>query len=112
MTCAMAPKAALAFSALALLALPLAAARPAQADTPYGPSKQERDVYDYGINGGSKSGGSILDATNPIELMNRIRRSTALDDSTPPGDAVDQALKALELQTAPAAPGSSLVKAP
>lgn len=110
----MAPKAALALSALALLALPLGAVSPARADYATGQSKQERDLYDYGPNGGAKSGGSILDAANPIQLMNQIRRSTALDEATTPGDAIDQALKALEAQSAPvpASPGSSLVKAP
>ena len=48
------------------------------------------------------SGGleSILDATNPLELMNRIRRGTALDDATPPSSAVDAALREFEAQSA------------
>lgn len=68
--------------------------------------QQEREL-DYGT--GSK-GSSVLDATNPIELMNRLRRATALDDATPPGDAVDAALKDFHSQTA--SPGSAGVKAP
>lgn len=44
-----------------------------------------------GVTEGKSS--SVLDAVNPIDLMNRIRRNQALDDATPPGDAVDQALR-------------------
>lgn len=58
-------------------------------------------------------GNGVLDAVNPIDLMNKIRRSQALDDATPPGDAVDQALR--EYQSQPAASGSgaaATVKAP
>jgi hypothetical protein len=47
---------------------------------------------------------SVLDAVNPIDLMNRIRRNQALDDATPPGDAIDQALK--DYQRQPSASGS------
>lgn len=43
---------------------------------------------------------SVLDAVNPIDLMNRIRRNQALDEATPPGDAVDQALRDYQGQTA------------
>jgi hypothetical protein len=56
---------------------------------------------------------SVLDAVNPIDLMNRIRRNQALDDATPPGDAIDQALR--EYQRQPTASGvgaSATVKAP
>ncbi len=38
----------------------------------------------------------ILDATNPMELMNRLRAATALDNATSPSDAIDDALKAFE----------------
>jgi len=55
---------------------------------------QEREVY--GDVPGSSSKGSILDATNPMELMNRIRQSTAMDEATPPSDAIDDALRALD----------------
>ena len=40
---------------------------------------------------------SILDATNPMELINRLRRATAMDNATPPSEAIDQAIKALEI---------------
>ena len=39
---------------------------------------------------------TILDATNPMELMNRLRAATALDNATSPSDAIDDALKAFE----------------
>ena len=54
---------------------------------------------------GPAGGSSGIDITNPIDLINRIRRSTALDDATPPASAVDQALKALEAQSGPAPAG-------
>ena len=38
--------------------------------------------------------GSILDATNPMELLNRLKRATAMENATPPSDAIDDALKA------------------
>ncbi len=61
------------------------------------PNSQDRDLYEDNGSGGN-SRGSILDATNPMELMNRLRRATAMDDATTPSDAVDQALDALELE--------------
>ena len=62
---------------------------------------------------GMGKGNSVLDAVNPMDLMNKIRRSQALDDATSPTDAVDRALRDYSGQTGPAAasPGQS-VKAP
>ncbi|MFM1811982.1 MAG: hypothetical protein RLZZ336_920 [Cyanobacteriota bacterium] len=58
-------------------------------------------------------GSSVLDSVNPIDLMNKIRRSTALDDATPPSDAIDQALKEYSTQAGPAAATpAQTVKAP
>ena len=58
-------------------------------------------------------GNSMLDAVNPIDLMNKIRRSTALDDATSPSDAIDQALRDYSTQTGPSvASPSQTVKAP
>ncbi|MGB5134882.1 MAG: hypothetical protein WBN89_06880 [Prochlorococcaceae cyanobacterium] len=74
--------------------------------------QQQRELDD-GV--GPSRSGSILDATNPIDLMNRIRRATALDNATQPGDAIDAALRDFETGSPPAgspAPGSSLMKAP
>lgn len=67
-----------------------------------GSPQQEREL-DYGT--GNKSG-SVFDATNPIDLMNRMRRATALDDATTPGDAVDAALKDFHSQSSPGAAGA------
>ena len=54
---------------------------------------------------------SVLDAVNPIDMMNKIRRNQALDEATPPGDAVDQALR--DYQSQPSASGAAAtVKAP
>ena len=78
----------------------------------WGVSTQEKQIYDYGPGGsnGTSKQGSVLDSTNPIDLMNKMRRGSAMDDATPPGDAVDAALKELN---APQTPGpSSQVKAP
>lgn len=82
----------------------------------WGMSTQEKQIFDYGPSGsnGSSKAGSVLDSTNPIDLMNKIRKGTAMDDATPPGDAVDAALKALDAQApvAGAPSSSSQVKAP
>jgi len=89
---------------------------PARADYSSGMSVQEQRFYDYGPNGsnGTPKGNSILDSANPIDLMNKIRKGTAMDDATNPTDAIDAALKALEAQApAPgASPAAPLVKAP
>lgn len=86
----------------------------ALADTSsWGMSTQEKQIFDYGPGGGNSGSGSkpgaVLDTTNPIELMNKIRRGTAMDDATPPGDAIDAALKELDAQNSGV---SSQVKAP
>ncbi len=112
-----------------LLGLPAAClctavATPQAARAQYNPnsnvSVQEQRAYDVGPGGsntGSK-GGSILDSTNPMDLLNKLKRGTALDDATNPTDAIDAALRELNAQTPPAAtpkPGSAtgpLVKQP
>ena len=97
-----------------LLAAASAPARAQQAGygQTMGTSPMERQVYD---GTGKSGGGSILDSTNPLDLLNKLRRGTAMDDATPPSSAIDQALKDLDAQAAPA-PGvsavSSQVKAP
>ena len=57
---------------------------------------------------GSGKGGSLLDAVNPIDLMNKINRSQAMEDATPPGDAVDAALREFATQ----APGAGAAAGP
>ena len=104
--------------ALALLALGSTslAAGGARADYNNSLSTQEQRLYDYGPGGsnGSSKGNTILDSANPLDLMNKIRKGTAMDDATNPNDAIDAALKELEAQAprpTAATPGSA-VKAP
>ena len=68
--------------------------------------QQEREL-DYGT--GPTRSGSVLDSANPIELMNKLRKASSLDDATQPGDAVDAALR--DFNSQPAAPAAT-VKAP
>lgn len=70
-----------------------------------GPSEwpQQRDAFQDGPAGGE----SILDATNPLELMNRLRRANSLNDATSPSSAIDQALRDFEAQTEPSSPAGS-----
>lgn len=70
-----------------------------------GTSPMERQLYDGGS--GRPNSGSILDSTNPIELMNKLRRGTAMDEATPPSSAIDQALQQLEAQSTPAKPAAA-----
>ena len=67
----------------------------AQVDAPY-QTREERETYNVGPN----DGGSVLDAANPLDLINRIRQSGAMSDATPPADAIDAALKAYQQQPA------------
>ncbi len=55
---------------------------------------QERELYN--TLPGNNQQDSILDATNPMEFLNKLRRATAMDDATSPSDAIDEALKAFE----------------
>jgi len=100
-----------------LLALGPIAASPAGAQQAgygqtLGTEQQQRQLLDGGTTPNGR-GGSILESTNPLDLMNKLRRASAMDDATPPGSAVDQALKDFESQTAPpkASPAST-VKGP
>lgn len=71
-----------------------------------GLSPMERQMFDADPRSG-KSGGSLLDSTNPLDLMNMIRRSTSMNDATPPASAIDQALREFDSQPArTAAPGT------
>jgi len=78
-----------------LTAAVLSAGEPAvmaQMDAGY-QNREEREIYGTSPNGDS---GAILDASNPMDLINRIRQSGAMDDATPPSDAIDAALKAYQ----------------
>jgi hypothetical protein len=90
---------------------PVAAQATSGYGQPIGVSPQDRQIFGNGSGSGSAVGpagsGSGIDINNPIDLINKIRRSTALDDATPPASAVDQALKALEAQSGPAPAGQA-----
>lgn len=64
-----------------------------------GTSPMERQIYGTGSSGS----GAPLDVKNPLDLINQLRRSTSLDDATPPSTAVDRALRDLDAKAAPAA---------
>ncbi|QNJ10780.1 hypothetical protein SynM161_00645 [Synechococcus sp. M16.1] len=81
-------------SSLVVTTLPMGAG--AQVEAPF-QNREEREIY-----GDTNGSGSILDAANPMDLLNQIRRATAMDDATPPSDAIDAALKAY--QNPPATP--------
>ncbi len=67
----------------------------AQVDSGY-QTREEREIFSTSPGGDS---GTILDATNPMDLINRIQRAGAMNDATPPSDAIDAALK--EFQQGP-----------
>ena len=75
-------------ASLVLLVIPVSA----QVDGGY-QNREEREIFSTGPGGDSSA---ILDATNPKDLINRIQRAGAMDDATPPSDAIDAALKELE----------------
>jgi len=76
----------------------------------YGNPQLQKEL-DYG--NGKQDGGSIFNTANPIELMNKLRKSSSMDDATSPSDAVDAALKGLDSSPAPALKtGSPQVKGP
>ena len=80
---------------LVLLAAPVAA----QVDGAY-QNREEREIFSTGPGGDS---GTILDAANPMDLINRIQRAGAMNDATPPEDAIDAALKELQQESQDAA---------
>lgn len=43
--------------------------------------------------------GTVLDTTNPMDLINRLRQATSMSEATDPVDAIDAALKGWEAQT-------------
>ena len=83
------------FSPILGLLINVAVVFPALSQTPLNSSiPEERNLYNTLT--GSNQTDSILDVTNPMELMNRIRRATAMDDATSPSDAIDEAIRAFE----------------
>ena len=78
----------LVLSSLVTMAIPVGSH--AQVEAPF-QNREEREIY-----GETNGSGSILDAANPMDFLNQIRRATAMDDATPPSDAIDAALKAYQ----------------
>ena len=52
---------------------------------------QEREIHNTFSRGQGQ--GALIDATNPMDLINRLRQATAMDNATIPSDAIDDALK-------------------
>ena len=74
-------------------------------------SPQLQKELDYGT--GKQDSGSLFNTANPFELMNKLRKSSSMDDATSPTDAVDAALKGMDASPAPALKtGSPQVKGP
>jgi hypothetical protein len=80
-------------AALAVLPAGVASAQQAGYGQTLGTSTMERQLYDYGPSKSGSGSGSILDSTNPLDLLNKLKRSSALDDATSPSSAIDQALR-------------------
>ena len=59
----------------------------AQTDPAY--LNEEQEIFGNGTDGGN----GLLDATNPMDLINRLRQSESMKDATDPSDAIDAALK-------------------
>jgi hypothetical protein len=93
-----------------LLAVPLRGQAQVQGYGQTIDSPQQQRELDAGSGGPSRN--SALDATNPIDLMNRLRRASAFDNATPPSDAIDAALRDFQPQPQPVPPGSGLIQAP
>ncbi|WP_114994417.1 hypothetical protein [Synechococcus sp. UW179A] len=55
---------------------------------------EDRDIYNT-LPGGGKKKGSVLDVSNPMELMRSLRQATSMNDATDPVDAIDEALREL-----------------
>lgn len=87
---------------------------PARADYTYGYSKVEQQFINQdngGSGSGSGKGDSILDSTNPIDLMNKLRRGAAMEEATPPKDSIDAALQELEQLSRPKTASTAGLKA-
>ena len=83
-------------AALAILSFPLASQSALAQIGNFGQSVQEQQIYDNSPTG--RPSGGILESGNPLELMNKLRRNSAMDNATQPDDAIDQAIRALEAQ--------------
>ena len=85
------------FTSIALVLLAQVPGVQAQMESSY-QNTEEREIYGNGAQGAD--GDSILDATNPMDLINRIRQAGSIERRHTTSDAIDAALKAYELQPA------------
>jgi len=88
-----------------LLATLICCAGPAEAQSPLSgyQSPAEQEIYNTEP---GKPKGTVLDATNPVDLINRLRQATYMDNATDPSDAIDAALKGWDAQTTVQSPDS------
>ena len=77
------------FAFLACWAIPVKADSVRSSEIP-----KEREIHNTFSN--NEKRGTILDATNPMQLINRLRQAKSMDNATSPSDAIDEALKLLE----------------
>ena len=87
-------------SAIALCGAVLLVSFPARTQTLMSPqssfeTNDDRNIYNT-LPGESNKKGSVLDVTNPMELMQRLRQATSMNDATDPVDAIDAALRELD----------------
>ena len=81
----------MAFSATSLWLTPAVIAQSMlTAQSPF-ETNEDRDIFNTLPD--AKRQGSVLDATNPMELMQRLRQATSMNDATDPVDAIDAALR-------------------
>ena len=73
----------------------LLGAAPVQAQADETP--RERDLYNYG----TARPKPAVDISNPMSIMTQLRNLQTAEDATPPGDAIDAALKEFETSSAP-----------
>ena len=82
---------AIAFLSMLAVFIPSHAQSVAEVELP-----QEREIHNTFSR--DQKNGAIIDATNPMDLINRLRQATAMDNATTPSDAIDEALKAFSIE--------------
>jgi hypothetical protein len=68
-------------------------------------SNREKDLYNFG-----PSSPSGVDISNPMSVMNMLQNMSTAGDATPPGDAIDAALRDFDWDSGTTTP-SKLVPA-
>ena len=78
-------------SATSLLIAPVVRAQTSLSGPSPFETNEDRDIFNNLPD--SNRQGSVLDATNPMELIQRLRQATSMNDATDPVDAIDAALR-------------------